>query len=45
MAKKRLNPEKAKEILRDGSVKGEALTKKQKGFFGLIAGKGRKQSK
>jgi hypothetical protein len=29
---------KAKEILRDGSVRGKALTKKQKGFFGARAG-------
>jgi len=29
---------KAKKILRDGSVRGHALTTKQKGFFGAIAG-------
>lgn len=29
---------KAKEILRDGTAQGHPLTKKQKGFFGLIAG-------
>jgi hypothetical protein len=29
---------KAKKILRDGSVRGKALTKKQKGFFGARAG-------
>lgn len=31
---------KAKEILTDGTVHGHALTKKQKGFFGLLAGGG-----
>lgn len=30
--------EKAKEILRHGEVRGEPLTPKQKGLFGLIAG-------
>lgn len=30
--------EKAKEMLRHGSVHGKKLTKKQKGFFGAIAG-------
>ena len=29
---------KAKEILRDGSVRGKTLTKKQRGFFGARAG-------
>lgn len=31
---------KAKKILKDGSIKGNALTDKQKGLFGLIAGGG-----
>jgi len=31
-------PAKAREILSDGSVRGKALTKKQKGFFGARAG-------
>lgn len=31
-------PEKAKEILKDGSVRGNPLTGKQKGFFGARAG-------
>ena len=29
---------KAKKILRDGRVRGKALSKKQKGLFGAIAG-------
>lgn len=33
-----LTREKAKEILKDGSVRGKKLTDKQKRFFGLIAG-------
>lgn len=37
MAKK-LSSKKAKKILKDDSVRGHPLTKKQKGFFGLIAG-------
>ncbi len=37
MAKK-LTKKKAKEILRHGEVRGHALTKKQKGFFGARAG-------
>ena len=32
-------PEKAKEILKDKSVRGNPLTAKQKGFFGAIAEK------
>ena len=32
---------KAKEILRHGEIRGEPLTPKQKGFFGLRAGGGR----
>ena len=35
--KKPVSEEKAKEILRHGSVHGEPLTKKQKGFFGVLA--------
>ena len=35
---------KAKEILRDGTVHGQALSKKQRGLFGLIAG-GKKPSR
>ena len=31
---------KAKIMLREGSVRGHALSKKQKGLFGLIAGGG-----
>lgn len=34
-----VSSEKAKEILRDGSVHGKKLTKKQRGFFGAQAGK------
>lgn len=37
-----VSQEKAKEILRDGSVHGHPLTEKQKGYFGWIAG-GKKQ--
>ena len=33
------SPAKAREILRDGSVQGHALTSKQRGFFGAVAGK------
>ena len=33
-----LGPKKAKKILRHGTVRGHALTKKQKGLFGMIAG-------
>jgi len=32
-----LKPEKAKEMLRDGTAHGKKLTKKQRGFFGLVA--------
>lgn len=35
---------KAGEILRHGSVRGHKLTKKQKGFFGLIRGGGTPRS-
>jgi len=37
-----LSPEKAKKILKDGTVRGHDLTEKQEGFFGAIAGKGKK---
>ncbi len=33
-----LKQEKAKKILRHGVIRGKALTKKQKGLFGVIAG-------
>lgn len=32
---------KAKKILRDGEIRGKKLTKKQKAYFGLIAGGGK----
>jgi len=35
---KKLSQHKAKEILRDGTAQGHPLTKKQKRFFGAIAG-------
>lgn len=38
MAGKKVTPAKAKEILRDGSVRGEPLTKAQKGFLRARAG-------
>lgn len=44
MAKK-LSAKKAKKILKDGTVQGHPLTKKQKGFFGLIAGGGKPTKK
>lgn len=34
-----LSPEKAEKILHDGSVKGHPITKKQRGYFGAVAGK------
>ena len=34
--------EKAKEILKHGKVRGKNLTPAQKGFFGAVAGKGKK---
>lgn len=37
MAKK-LSKAKAKEILHDGTVHGHPITKKQRGFFGAVAG-------
>ena len=33
-----LTKKKAKTILEEGMVRGKPLTKKQKGFFGLVAG-------
>lgn len=35
----RPTPEKAREILRDGTVHGRTLTQRQRGFFGAVAGK------
>ena len=35
---KKVSQTKAKEILRHGKVHGEDLSKKQKGYFGVIAG-------
>jgi len=32
---------KAKKILKDGKIRGKPLTKKQKAYFGLIAGGGK----
>ena len=37
------SPAKAREILRDGTAQGHPLTPKQKGFFGALAGKGKKR--
>lgn len=34
-----VSPEKAKKILKHGTIKGKPLTDKQKGYFGAIAGK------
>lgn len=34
-----VSPEKARKILEDGEANGKPLTKKQRGFFGAIAGK------
>lgn len=39
VAPKSLTSKKAKMILKDGTVKGHKISKKQKGFFGAIAGK------
>lgn len=39
-AARKISSAKAKTILSDGSIRGHPLTKKQKGFFGLIAGRG-----
>ena len=35
---KRMTAAKAKKILRDGKIRGKKLTKKQRGYFGRIAG-------
>lgn len=35
---KALTSKKAKQILKDNSANGNPLTKKQKGFFGAVAG-------
>lgn len=40
-----VSPEKAKEILRDGTVHGHPLTEKQKRYFGWIAGGAKKPKK
>lgn len=37
------SPAKAREILRDGTAQGHALTSKQKAFFGAVAAKTRKK--
>lgn len=42
LAKGGLTSSKAKEMLRDGTAQGKKLTKKQKGYFGWVAG-GKKQ--
>lgn len=44
MAKK-LTSRKARKILRDGTVRGHKLTKKQQRFFGYWAGKGKKKKR
>ncbi len=36
--RKRLSQRKAKKILGEGMVRGHSLTKKQKRFFGAVAG-------
>ena len=41
MAKK-MTSAKARKILRDGKIRGKSLTKKQKVYFGRIAGKDKK---
>ena len=40
-----ITKKKAKEILRHGEIGGVEITKKQRGFFGLIAGTPRKKLK
>lgn len=37
----KLTSAKARKILEDGTVRGHPITKRQKKFFGLIAGGGR----
>jgi hypothetical protein len=44
MAKK-LSKQKAKKMLKHGKVRGKALTKKQKGLFGAVAGGKSKRGK
>ena len=41
----RLTKKKAKEMLEHGEVRGHALTEKQRGLFGLIAGGGKPSRK
>jgi len=36
-----MSKEKAKQILREGEIGGKAITEKQEGLFGLIAGGGK----
>lgn len=36
------SPPKARQILRDNSAQGHPLTSKQQGFFGALAGMGKK---
>lgn len=43
--KTKLTAKTAKAIIRDGSVKGHKLTKKQKKFFGTVAERGAKPKK
>jgi len=38
-------PGKARAILRDGTVRGEPLTRKQQGFFGAVAALAKKGAK
>jgi len=39
----RISSTKAKEILRDGTVHGHPLSKKQRGLFGAAAGRAKKR--
>lgn len=39
--KSRVSAAKAREILRDGTAQGHPLTKKQKRYFGYLAGGGK----
>ncbi len=38
-----LSRQKARKILRDGSVRGKRLTSRQRGYFGYVAGGGKKK--
>ncbi len=38
----KLTRRKARKILREGEIGGESITKKQRGFFGVISRKGRR---